>query len=34
MDEQKNRVLQVLAAHFDPLINTADSLRLKAFDAI
>src|SRR5580700_10253156 len=25
VDEQKNRVVHVLAAHFDPLINPADS---------
>jgi len=34
MNEQKDRVVHVLASHFDPLINTADSHRLKAVDAI
>jgi len=34
VDEQKNRVIHVLAAHLDPLINTADADGLKAVDAI
>src|SRR5216684_1835543 len=34
MDEQKNRVIHVLAAHFDPLINAADADGLKAVDAV
>jgi hypothetical protein len=34
MNEQKNGVIHVLAAHFDPLINAADADGLKAVDAL
>jgi hypothetical protein len=34
MEEQKNRVVDVLAAHLDPLLNAPDSHRLQTVDAI
>jgi hypothetical protein len=34
MDEQKDWVVDILASNFDPLVNTPDSYRLKAVNAI
>jgi hypothetical protein len=34
VNEQEDRVVHILTAHFDPLINTADSHLLEAVDAI
>lgn len=34
MDHQENRIVHVLAPHFDPLIYAADTHRIEAVDAL
>ena len=34
VDQWKNRVVYVVAAHFDPLIDPSDSHRLQAIEAL